>query len=542
MKQKSREQRALELARSDLSAFCVMSWPRFQLAEHHRRIIHALEQVERREIDRLCIFMPPRHGKSLLASQLFPAWYLGRHPDRSIIASSYGAELAQDFGRKVRNLVAGRLFSGMFPEAVLSGDSTAAHRFNMLRGGAYFAVGAGGALTGRGADLLLIDDPIKSREIAHSSTERKSLVDWFEATAYPRLEPGGAVVLIQTRWHQDDLAGWLLREHSDEGWTVLNLPAIAEADEGWRREGEPLWPSRFSLGKLERIRRTIGGSAWAALYQQRPAAAEGAIFRREWWQTYTAATLPARFESIVLSLDTAFKAGAANDYSVGLVLGVGKTGYFVLDIWRERAEFPALKRAIEMLALKWKPDALLIEDKASGQSLIQELKAGSRLAVLPIRVDSDKVTRAVAVTPLCEAGKVYLPEDAPWLAEFIEEISSFPAAPHDDQVDALTQALNHARGSSGFETWSNFTRNEQVFAEVQEHGAAAAAARFGLTPEQAQGVYDERIGIADDLIEVYEETRRELQHATNCAKCGQQLGTTTVSCSDGRVRHPDCAR
>lgn len=257
-----------------------------------------------------------------------------------------------------------------------------------------------GPITGRGADLLLIDDPIKNREDANSESYRRQVCEWYESTAFTRLQPEGAVILIQTRWHQADLAGWLLREHLEQGWTVLNLPALAEVDEGWRQEGAALWEKKFPLKRLAQIREAVGGATWAALYQQRPAAAEGAIFKREWWRHHTPATLPARFEQIVVSLDTAFKAGSSNDYSVGLVLGVGETGYYVLDLWRDRVEFPALMRQVEMLALKWQPDRVLIEDKASGQSLIQELQSNSRLAIEPVKVDSDKVTRARAIASL----------------------------------------------------------------------------------------------------------------------------------------------
>ena len=441
-------QRAIALARNDLAVYCALAWPRFEMAHHHRLVVEKLEAVERGEIDRLMIFLPPRHRKSLITSQLFPPWYLGGHPDRSVIAASYGAELALDFGRRVRNFVADPLQAAIFPACKLATDSTAAHRFNLMSGGAYYAVGAGGPITGRGADLLLIDDPIKSDAQAYSAIERRTLQSWYETVAYTRLQPGGAIVLIQTRWHQDDLAGWLLREHADDGWVVVSLPAIAETDEGWRSQGEALWPKRFPLTRLAQIRQAVGGAAWQALYQQRPAAAEGAVFKREWWKTYTPANTPARFEQVVLSLDTAFKVGSSNDYSVGLVLGVGEAGYYLLDVWRDRAEFPELKRKVEILATRWTPHVVLIEDKASGQSLIQELRSDSRLPIRAIKVDSDKVTRAAAITPLVEAGRVFLPEAAPWLPDFMDEVSSFPAAPHDDMVDALTQALNYVRESS----------------------------------------------------------------------------------------------
>ncbi len=258
------------------------------------------------------------------------------------------------------------------------------------------------------------------------------------------MEPAGAIVVIETRWHSADLAGWLLQEHADENWHVVSLPAIAETDETFRKAGEALWPERFSLETLEKIRSGIGGAAWASLYQQRPSAAEGAIFRREWWQTYQP-PLTLKVARTVQSWDTAFKAREENDYSVCSTWAAADNGYYLLHLWRGRAEFPELKRMVGVLADEWKPHAVLIEDSASGQSLIQELKAATRLPVLPAKVDSDKVSRAQAVTPLIEAGKVFLPAGAAWLNDYLDELATFPNGAHDDQVDSTTLALNDLR-------------------------------------------------------------------------------------------------
>jgi hypothetical protein len=274
----------LALAGEDLAVYAVANWPGFELARHHEIVVEQLEAVERGEIDRLMIFLPPRAGKSMITSQFFPSWYLGRHPDRYVIGASYGQELANDFGRKVRNLMVDPLHRGIFPNGALADDSSAAHRFNLVAGGAYHAVGAGGPVTGRGAHLLLIDDAVKNREEAYSAKSRQALREWYQSVAYTRLMPGAAIVLIQTRWHEDDLAGWLLREHASERWQVVSLPAIAEHDEGWRKEGDALWPSRFPLEVLARTREAIGSAAWMAMYQQRPVAEEGAVFNRQWWR------------------------------------------------------------------------------------------------------------------------------------------------------------------------------------------------------------------------------------------------------------------
>jgi predicted phage terminase large subunit-like protein len=440
----------IALAADDLALYAMAQWPRFQLAAHHALLVDKLEAAARGEISRLMIFMPPRHGKSLISTQNFPAWYLGKFPHKSIITASYSQDLADDFGRRVRNLVSNDVHQAIFPGFAMAGDSRSMRRFDTMRGGSYYATGRGGPITGRGADLLLIDDPLKDSEEARSETIRRGLHEWYQHTAYTRLAPGGVVVIIQTRWHSDDLAGWLLREHPEENWQVLTLPAIAEVDEGFRKAGQALWPSRYPSLALKVIRAAIGGAAWASLYQQRPSAAEGAVFKREWFRTYR--EVPTAFTKILQSWDTAFKTGAENDFSVCTTWGATQVGYYLLSLWRAKVEFPELKRQFAHQAEAWRPHVILVEDKASGQSLIQELKLASPFPVLPVKVDSDKRTRAEAVTPLFEAGKVFLPEAAPWLTDFIDELASFDSAVHDDQVDSTTQALNYlrAKGEDGF--------------------------------------------------------------------------------------------
>ena len=438
-------QAAISKAASDFAIYASLMGPPFEMPPHIELLINELELVERGMTDRLMIYMPPRHGKSVTASTLFPAWFLGRHPDKSVIAASYGAELALDFGRRTRNFVADPLHTTTFPKCTLAGDSSAVHRFALSAGGNYFAVGAGGPLTGRGADLLLIDDPIKSREEAYSQATRKSLQQWFESVAYTRLQPGAAIILIQTRWHQDDLAGWLLREHASEGWRVISLPALAETKDLLDRfEGDALWPQKFPLETLNRIREAIGSQAWISQYQQRPAPEEGAIFKKDWFLSY-AASDPPECSQIVMSLDTAFKTGESNDYSVIQIWGQMKNGFALLTQWRERKEFPDLMRQAIAMGEKFSPHYVLVEDAASGQSLIQALQKETRLPILPCKPMGDKLARASAVSPLAEAGKIFLPDQAPWLRDFLDEVTSFPAAPHDDQVDALSQALNYMR-------------------------------------------------------------------------------------------------
>lgn len=463
---------ATEGPRRSLLAYARLHSPEYQAPWHIRLIAAKLEAVERGEIKRLMLALPPRHGKSELASRYLPAWYLGRDPKRTVIAASYGQELADDFGRRVRNLVASSEHLSVFPGSVLAGDSAAANRFSTKAGGTYFAVGSGAAITGRGGSLLVLDDLLKGRREADSETVRRQLKEWYAEVAYTRLAPGGAVVVIGTRWHQDDLGGWLLAEHASQGWEVVSFPALAEHDEPHRREGEALWPERYPREALLATRAQLGSAAFASLYQQRPSAAEGAIFRRQWWGGYS--TPPESFSRIVMSLDTAFKGGAENDYSVCTTWGETATGYYLLHVWRERVEFPALLATVLLLADQWHPSVVLVEDKASGQSLVQVLRDQTRLPVHAVKVGTDKVSRANAITPTIEAGRVYLPSAAGWLDDYLDEVSQFPNGAHDDQVDSTTQAVEYMAGltrrmaGSG---WLEIARQAEEEAKRKEQAA-----------------------------------------------------------------------
>lgn len=352
-----------------------------------------------------------------------------------MIQATYSGEFAGDNGRKSRAIMDTPEYRAFFGFG-LDQSSRAVTRWQTEHAGTYFAVGVGGPLTGRGANVLLIDDPHKNRQEAESQTMRDRVWEWFTSTAYTRLEKGGVAIVIMTRWHEDDLVGRLLK--SGEHWDQLILPAVAEKDEPFRSEGAALWPQKYDLEALARIRETIGSREWASLYQQRPTDADGNVFQRSWFRSYRE---PAPFSRIVQSWDTAFKAGRDNDLSACTTWGVAANSYYLLDCWAERVEFPALKRQVIALADKWAPNEILVEDKASGQSLLQALKDETRLPLLPIKVDIDKIARANAVTALFEAGRVFVPEHAAWLADYIDELASFPVGSHDDRVDSTTQAL-----------------------------------------------------------------------------------------------------
>lgn len=392
----------------------------------------ALERVEAGICDRLMVFMPPRHGKSEKASKRFPAWYLGRNPRRQIIGASYNSDLATDFGREVRNIVASPEYSEVFPAVRLRQDSRAADRMNTDQGGAYFACGVGTATTGRGAHLGLIDDPFKDREDADSEVQREKVWKWYRSTFFTRLMPGGAVIVIQTRWHEDDLAGRLLelqgRVEDGGEWTVLDLPAIDSA-------GKALWPEWYDEAALERIRNTIGPREWSALYQQRPAPDEGTFFQRDWlkeWETKPQAL------NIYGTSDYAVTDGGG-DFTVHRVWGVDHSGtIYRLDGWRgQTAADEWIEKKLDLIA-KWKPLAWFGEAGVIQKAVEPMLRRRMLDRKIFCRLEwlasiHDKPTRARGFQARAAMGKVRVEPGAD-----VSEFLSFPAGKHDDEVDAAS--------------------------------------------------------------------------------------------------------
>ena len=407
-----------------------------------------LDKVVTGEIKRLIVEIPPRHSKSVHVSELLPAFYLGHNPDDRIILSSYASGLASSFSRKVRNTIVDERYGKLFPSSRLAPDSKAAASWDVSgRAGGMIAAGVGSGITGHGADLLIIDDPVKDRKEAESDTRRQDVWDWYTSTARTRLHPGGAVIVCQTRWHHDDLAGRLIDGQDEEDpdadeWVILKFPAIATEDDALgRKPGEALWPERYDLPALLKIKRDVGTRDWIALYQQEPSDEEGAIFPINKWQYYNPDTFDfnSRFRTFQL-LDTAYKDGQQNDFSVIATWTRSPDGILYLrDIVQERLQFPALERLAKVQYDKWKPDVVYIEDKASGISLIQNLTSQG----IPIQAytpDGDKVVRAHAVTPFVESGRMLLPDEHPMLSDFLQEHAKFPAGAHDDMVDTTTMA------------------------------------------------------------------------------------------------------
>ncbi len=451
---------AEDYAFSKLVSYCAYQWPGYKLGKHHILIAKYLEKVERGEIDRLMITVPPRHGKSMEASEFFPAWYIGRNPDKYVVISTYSQDLADDFGRKVKAQLEDPQFQEIFPGVTVANDSRSSKRFSVkseqgeiidggfehktTREGAFYAVGVGGPLTGRGAHLLIIDDPVKNREEAESEVIRKKTKDWYTSTAYTRLMPGGAIIVIQTRWHEDDLAGWLQEEHKHEGWVVIDLPAIAEENDALgRNPGEALWPDQYDIPALERIKRALPPRDWSALYMQRPSPDTGDYFKREWIKAVPPESIPPRDTlSIYGASDYAVTANGG-DYTVHVIVGVDNEGrLWLLDMWRGQSSSDVWVDSFCNLVCKWKPIGWAEETgqikSGVGPFLVKRMmETGSYVAREQFATRGDKAVRAQSIRGRMALSGLYVSRDLPGLTELVSEMMSFPVGVHDDQVDAL---------------------------------------------------------------------------------------------------------
>jgi predicted phage terminase large subunit-like protein len=448
-----------EKAKKDLLAFTVATKNDYVVGRHHAILARKLEDVFFGRTKRLMIFMPPRHGKSEIASIRFPAWAFGVDPNKRIIGCSYGAELARKINRQMQKVIDLTAYSNIFPHTKLNSKNVVAiqrplrnsDNFEIVgHQGTYRAAGIGGAITGTGADILVIDDPIKSQKEANSLVFRNSLWEWYTGTAYTRLEKNGAIILIQTRWHEDDLAGRLINEMNNGGehadkWDILNLEAIKETENkyDWREIGEPLWPWKYSLNSLLGIKSVVGSMVFSAQYQQRPSPIAGSLFKRQWWKYYK--EIPLEVGEVIQFYDTAQKIGLSNDFTVCATWKKISNGYYLLDLWRGKLEAPELEKLAIANYNKWLPNKVVIEDKSSGSSLIQMLQRNTTLPVIPTNPKSDKVQRAIDATPTIEAGNCYLPLNASWLSDFIVEHEQFPNAAHDDIVDTTSMMSDYFR-------------------------------------------------------------------------------------------------
>ena len=450
----------IQLSRTNLLAFVKTTMPSYKIGWVHReicgRLMDFLVKVERGESPRLILTLPPRHGKSQLVSKHFPSFGFGVDPDLSFISCSYGDDLSKRVNKDVQRIMDSPIYHKIFPNTSLSkkrnaGGYNMAMRTTSLfeipgHNGSFRSTGVGGGITGMGCDILCIDDPFKDRKSADSPTIRESVWDWYTSTAYTRLSPGGGVLVTVTRWHENDLVGRLLEAMKQEGgdrWEIINYPAIAEHDEPHRKKGEALHSDRYPLEMLLRIKSNIGSYDWGSLYQQHPTPRGGGVFKRKWIRHWT--TMPKVFDRVIQSWDFTFKDSANSDNVSGQVWGQVGSNFYLLDNDTARMDFVSQVRAMQRMTSKW-PEAIekVVEDKANGPAIISALS--SRIpGIIPYNPRGSKTARAYSISPLFEAGNVYLPpidEEHPWVKKYIDELLAFPNAEHDDQVDSTTQALD----------------------------------------------------------------------------------------------------
>ena len=436
-----------EKAQEKFMPFAHHVYEGFIEGRHHRVIAEKLEKVARGEIKRLIVNMPPRHSKSEFASFMMPAWFLGRNPKLKIIQATHNTELAVRFGRKVRDLIADPQYQDIFPNTTLKEDSKSAGRWQTSAGGEYFAAGVGASVTGRGADLFIIDDP-HSEQDALSESAFDNAYEWYTSGPRQRLQPGGSIILVMTRWGKKDLTGRLLAAQGSDTmsdqWEVVEFPAIMPSD-------KPLWPEFWDKDTLLGIKASLPVAKWSAQWQQQPTSEEGAIVKKEWWNMWEKDDIP-DVKYIIQSYDTAFSKKESADYSAITTWGVftsekdGSDNIILMDAKRGRWSFPELKREAYEEYDYWEPDMVIIEAKASGTPLMDELRLHNipALGFSPGK-GNDKTTRMHMVAPLFEAGKVWAPENKSFAEEVIEEIASFPYGDHDDFCDSMTMALMRFR-------------------------------------------------------------------------------------------------
>lgn len=443
-------------ARSSYIGYCSVMRPKFKVLNHLVPVNRALQDVMDGRLTRLIVAMPPRWGKSFGISETFPAAMFSQNPTLKYMQAAYGQPLAAKFGREVRGQMQGALFKELFGHGVAR-DVSASQLFETTAGGMYLADGIGGSFTGFGSNVFGIDDPIKNRAEAESAAYRRQVTDFIQGVAYDRLENFSdgrepIIMVAATRWHVEDLTGWLRKNMPDEGWIYIALPAVTNSQGARCGIDDPdavsQFPDQYPLDRLQKIKTAVGSYEWEAKYQQNPTPLLGGIINLDWFQRYT--ILP-RVSYKVHSWDTAQKTELTSAYSVCGTWETAAGRHYLTNIYRERLQYPDLKRAVKDLAERDQPKEIMIEDKASGIQLIQDLRRETTLPIIAIEPEGDKISRAFGQSALVEAGLVYLPESAPWLPDFESEIRAFPAGDYADQVDQLTQYLTrHRNRSDGF--------------------------------------------------------------------------------------------
>jgi len=434
-----------EKAQKNFLNFTKHIWPEFIEGEHHKIIASKFDKLAKGEIKRLIVNMPPRHTKSEFASTLLPAWMIGREPKLKIIQTTHTGELAVRFGRKAKTLIDSPEYQEIF-QTRLREDSQAAGRWETAQGGEYFAAGVGGAITGRGADLLIIDDPHSEQDAMNMGALERAY-EWYTSGPRQRLQPGGKIVCVMTRWNTKDLTGILLKNQSEpksDQWDIVEFPAIMPS-------GKPVWPEYWKLDELESVKASLSLGKWNAQWMQNPTSEEGAILKREWWKDWDKEHMP-KLEHVIQSYDTAFMKKETADYSAITTWGIfrhnedGPPQLLLLDAIKERYEFPELRRVAKEQYDYWQPETVLVEAKASGLPLTYELRnMGIPVVNYTPSRGNDKHTRVNSVAPLFESGNIWAPLSKQFAQEVIEECAAFPYGDHDDLVDSTTQAVMRFR-------------------------------------------------------------------------------------------------
>ena len=448
-------------AKESFASFVKTIWPDFIEGGHHKIISKKLEAIKDRKISRLIVNMPPRHTKSEFASYLFPAWMMGHNPKLKIIQTTHTAELAYRFGRKVRNLMNEQEYRNIFPDSELRADSQAAGRWETNHGGEYFAAGVGGSITGRGADLLIIDDP-HSEQDAMSKTSMENAWDWYTSGPRQRLQPGGSIVVVMTRWSEDDLTERLMEAQAKDPladkWEIVDFPAITD-------DGQPQWPEYWKKDQLDAVRASLPTAKWNAQWQQQPTSEETSIIKREWWQEWKQDKLP-QLQYIIQSYDTAFSKKETADYRAITTWGIFypdevTPNIILLDAIRGKYDFPELKAVALDTYKYWEPETVVIEQKASGEPLTQEFRRMG-IPVVPFvpTKGNDKHTRVNVVAPIFESGQVWFPFGEKFADDVIDECAAFPHGANDDYVDSMSQAMLRYRKGNFVELYSDYVDNE----------------------------------------------------------------------------------